>query len=100
MRIEIEDLLTDRTVWPNAEGGGAQTPMSVGEAGPTTEIDHSATHAPDVGARLSKRDRTARALEPRIDWESLLLGGMGVAVALLIAMVMLAVAAFGAQFVA
>ena len=97
MRIEIEELLTGRTVWPNAEGSGAETPTSVGEAAPTAENDHS---APDVGARLSKRDRTARAFEPRIDWESLLVGGMAVAVALLTAMVMLAVAAFGAQFAA
>jgi hypothetical protein len=100
MRIEIEDLLTGRTVWPNAERGGAETPMSVSEVGPTAEIDHSAIHAPDVGTRLSKRDRTPPASESRIDWESLLAGGMAVAVALLTAMVMLAVAAFGAQFVA
>jgi hypothetical protein len=94
MRIEIEDLLTGCVTWPEAE-----TPMSVGEAGPTAESDHSATHAPDVGARLSKRGRTAPAPEPRIDWESLLAGGIGVAVALLIATVMLAVATFEARFV-
>ena len=100
MRIEIEDLLTGLTVWPNAERSRAETLMSIGEAAPTAEIHHSAVYAPDVGARPSKRDRTARASQPRIDWESLLLGGLGVAVALLIAVVMLAVAAFGAQFVA
>jgi hypothetical protein len=100
MRIEIEDLLTGPAVWHKAEGGGAETPMSIGEAGPTAEDDHCATRALDVGARLSKRDRTARALQPRIDWESLLVGGIGVAIALLIATVMLAVATFEARFAA
>ena len=97
MRIEIEDLLT---AWPKAELGGAETPMSVGKAGPKAESDHSATYNPDVGTRLSTSEWTAPASEPRIDWESLLMGGMGVAVAVLIATVMLAVATFGALFVA
>jgi hypothetical protein len=52
------------------------------------------------GAPASKRDRTARASERKITWESLLLGGMVVAFALLSATVMLEIANFGARFAA
>ena len=53
----------------------------------------------DIGAGAAKRDRTARALERWISWESLLLLGVAVSLAFL-AIAMWEVADFGARFVA
>ena len=53
-----------------------------------------------VGAPPSKRGGIAQALERRITWESLLLGGMVVAYVFLGAIAMLEVASFAARFVA
>jgi hypothetical protein len=99
MRTENNDVRASRAAWLDADGGEAETPMNGGEAGPTTGNTHSATCAPGVGARSLKRDRTARVLERRIAWESLLLLGVAVAIAFL-AIVMCDVADFGARFVA
>lgn len=98
MRIDNNDVRASCAAWFVA-AGGTTTPMGADDDGPTTGNAHSATHAPDVGAGASKRDRTARSLERRIAWESLLLLGVAVSIALL-AIAMWDVADFGARYVA
>jgi hypothetical protein len=99
MRIENNDVRASRAAWFVTEDGEAKTSTSADKDGPTTGNAHSATCAQDVGAGASKRDRTARALERGIIWESLLLLGIAMAIAFL-AVVTWDVADFGARFVA
>jgi len=98
MKIEINNLQADRAAGLDGEGGAAEVPTSAAVAGPTAGNTHAATRAVDVAAGPSKGERRARALERRITWESLLLGGMAVVFAVLGVMAMLEVAAFGARF--
>ncbi|HLY91491.1 MAG TPA: hypothetical protein VKQ27_21085 [Acetobacteraceae bacterium] len=99
MRTENNDVRPSRAARLDADGGGAQTPTSAGQTDPATGNAPSPTRAPNVGAPRLNRDRTARALERGIVWESVLLLGVAVVIACL-AVVMWEVADFGARFVA
>jgi hypothetical protein len=99
MRTENNDVRANRAARLDAGDGEAETRVNGGKAAPTTGNTRSATRVPDVGTPPLKRDRTAQTLDRRIAWESLLLLGVAVGIALL-AIVMWDVADFSARFVA
>jgi hypothetical protein len=95
MKIQERDL----TAEVEALGHGAETRINPGYAGPTAGNAPFATWASDAGARALERHRAARAMERRLARESVLLGGIAVAFALLSAMAFSVAESFGARFV-